>query len=80
MPVPSRPVFVCGGDERPGSRGTDCPDSLHDHPLPGGYVAAGDVAARRLRQGWCNVKCRRCGLYGWIPAAAPPARPAENEE
>lgn len=60
-------IFICGGDERPGPRGTECPSSLHDYPLPAGYVEAQEVAARRLRKHWKNIKCKACGLYGWVP-------------
>ena len=62
-------IFICGGDETPGPRGTDCPDPLHDHPLPVGYVDASAVAERRLRQRWANNRCSSCGLYGWVPPA-----------
>lgn len=58
-------VFICGGDETPGPRDTDCLNPLHDHPLPSGYTDAAEVAARRLRRGWGNRRCRDCGLYGW---------------
>lgn len=67
MPVSSGPVIVCVIDETPGPRDTDCPDQLHDRPLPGGYVAAAEVAAQRFYKGWANVECPRCGLYGWRP-------------
>lgn len=69
------------------SRDSDCPDPLHEHPLPSGYVAAANEADRRLYRGWKNLKCRRCGLYGWAPgrpladespAAAPAARQADD--
>lgn len=69
MPTPSRPIFLCGGDMRPGPRGTDCPSPLHDHPLPSGYVDAGTEAGRRLNKRWTNRKCGRCGTYGWAPPA-----------
>lgn len=62
-----RAVYLCGGDMRPGPRGTDCPEPLHDHPLPSGYVDASEEAAHRLYKRWKNVKCKRCGLYGWVP-------------
>lgn len=42
-----------------------CPNPLHDHPLPANYNWAADEAARRLRQRWTNRKCPDCGLYGW---------------
>jgi len=67
MPVPSRRVFICGGDETSGPRGTERPDPLHDHPLPSGYIDASTVAGHRLRQGWGNRKCQRCGRFGWTP-------------
>ncbi len=41
-------VYLCGGDMRPGPRETDCPDPLHDFPLPAGYVDASEEAASRL--------------------------------
>lgn len=58
-------ILICGGDESPGPRDTDCPNAFHDHPLPTGYVDAAVVAARRLRRGWGNPRCPDCGLYGW---------------
>lgn len=61
-------VYICGGDFRPGPRG-DCPNVLHDYPLPAGYVDASEVAARRLRKRWTQRRCRECGLYGWQPGA-----------
>ena len=57
-------VYLCGGDMRPGPR-DECPDPLHDWPLPDGYVDAAEVAGSRLGRGWRNVRCERCGLYGW---------------
>lgn len=60
-------IFICGGDDTPGPRGTECPSPLHDHPLPSGYGDAAAEASRRLqpRAGWKNKLCRKCGLYGW---------------
>lgn len=60
-------VFICIPDETPGPRETDCPSPLHDHPLPTGYIAASDVAGQRLYRRWRNIKCKLCGLYGWVP-------------
>lgn len=57
-------VIVCEPDLTPGPRDA-CPNRLHDHPLPSGYIAASEVAERRLRQRWRNRKCPECGLYGW---------------
>lgn len=83
-------VYICGGDMRPDDRG-ECPDALHDWPLPAGYVDSAEVAARRLRNGWRNVRCARCGLYGWregrkrgegdtfVPASPPTTRRRRNE-
>lgn len=59
-------IFICGGDDRPGPR-DECPDVLHDYPLPAGYVDAAQAAGRRLSRRWSNTRCRRCGLYGWVP-------------
>lgn len=69
-------VYVCGGDLRPGPRGTDCPDPVHDHPLPRGYCDAAEVAEDRLNEGWKNLKCRACGLFGWQPPPGYVATPA----
>lgn len=44
-----------------------CMNSLHDYPLPNGYVAASDEADDRLATKWQNLKCPDCGLYGWKP-------------
>ncbi len=52
------------------ARDSDCPDPLHDHPLPGGYAAAANEADRRLDASWDNRQCTRCGLYGWEPPEA----------
>lgn len=59
-------VYICGGDETPGTR-SECPDAVHDHPLPNGYVDASTVAMRRLNTGWRNPMCKTCGIHGWIP-------------
>lgn len=59
-------IFLCGGDMRPGPR-DDCPDPLHDFPLPSGYVEASEEAGSRLNRGWSNTRCDRCGSYGWAP-------------
>lgn len=60
-------TYICGGDDRPGARGTDCPNTLHNHPLPDGYVEASIAAGRRIGQGWNNRKCPECSQYGWNP-------------
>lgn len=59
-------VFVCGGNETPGPRDA-CPDALHDHPLPDGYVESFEVSRLRVSRKWAQKKCRRCGRYGWVP-------------
>lgn len=51
------------------NRDTDCPDPLHDWPLPSRYVAASAAADARLAAKWKNRKCKRCNRYGWIPSA-----------
>jgi hypothetical protein len=68
-------AFICGGDMRSGPRETDCPDPLHDFPLPSGYVDGSEEAASRLSRGWGSTRCRRCGLYGWTPG-----RPRKGEQ
>lgn len=64
MPSRANAVYICGGDAQPQERSA-CPDPLHDWPLPEGFGVAPEVAARRLRNGWKNLRCPRCGLYGW---------------
>ena len=66
-----RAVYLCGGDFTPGPR-EECSHSVHDWPLPSGYVDAADVASVRLRRGWANLQCPRCGLYGWAPGRIDP--------
>lgn len=59
-------VFVCGGDMRPGSR-DECPNAIHDWPLPSGYVDAFVSASRRLGNRWSQKRCPDCRRYGWLP-------------
>lgn len=59
-------IHLCLSDMSSGPR-DECPDPLHDYPLPDGYVDAAEAAERRLRHRWRNIKCPRCGLYGWQP-------------
>lgn len=59
-------VHLCLSDMTSGPRDA-CPDELHDYPLPSGYGDRAEAAERRLRRGWGNVRCPRCGLYGWTP-------------
>ena len=65
-------VYVCGGDYDHLEVRSACPDVLHDWPLPQGYTDAAEVAASRLGHGWHNVRCARCGLYGWTPGRPTP--------
>lgn len=77
-------TYLCGGDLRPGPRASECPDPLHDWPLPTGYGEANEVAHARLRRGWRNKRCSSCGLYGWVPgivnAETDVQRPYTTEE
>jgi hypothetical protein len=57
-------AIVCVPDDTPGPRDA-CPDPLHDHPMPSGYVAFFEEANRRGAAGWRSRRCLRCGLYGW---------------
>lgn len=57
-------VYLCGGDFRPSKR-AECPNQLHDWPLPSGYVGAAEVAERRIRNGWKNIRCEICDRFGW---------------
>lgn len=60
-------IYICGGDfDRLQDRAT-CPNTLHDYPLPAGYVDASEVADARIAARWGNHKCPDCGLYGWVP-------------
>ena len=62
------PVFICGGDVGTAHRRSDdCPNTLHDWPLPIGYTDADIEAHWRLRNRWSNVRCPDCRLYGWLP-------------
>jgi hypothetical protein len=61
-------VYLCGGDLRPGPRASECPNELHDWPLPTGYADASDVAMSRLRRRWANPRCTECGRFGWRPS------------
>ena len=80
--------YVCGGNGRPGPR-DECPNSLHDWPLPVGFVEGEEVAASRLHRKWGQVYCLACGKYGWVPgymdgetpALAPesPAKPLADD-
>lgn len=63
-PTTEDAVYICGGDYRPSPR-SQCPHSLHDWPLPAGYGDADEVAQRRIRNGWRNTRCPKCGVYGW---------------
>jgi len=60
-----RPTFICGLDLTPGPR-DECPNTLHDHPLPAGYLESQEVAGERLEAGWTQDRCPDCKLYGWI--------------
>lgn len=56
----------------------DCPNALHDWPLPDAYVAAHEVAMSRISQGWRQKKCPKCGLYGWPDPPKPMRGTAKN--
>lgn len=60
-------IYLCGSDYANLDRRSECPSTLHDWPLPNGYVDAGEVASARLRHRWSNKRCPECSLYGWIP-------------
>jgi hypothetical protein len=69
-------VHLCLSDMRSGPR-DDCPNEVHDFPLPSGYGDASEAAERRLRKRWANVQCPDCGLYGWRPGR-PDRRPVRR--
>jgi hypothetical protein len=60
-------MFICGGNYTLLQDRGDCPNPLHDYPLPDGYGEASDVAAARIRNRWSNRRCPDCKLYGWAP-------------
>lgn len=68
MPKFRNPLgYICGGNyARLEPRG-ECPNLLHDYPLPAGYVDAHEVAQARIANRWSNRKCPQCGLHGWAP-------------
>lgn len=65
-------TYICGGDYTRLDPRSDCPNTLHDWPLPAGYGDASEVAAARLRARWSNRRCPDCGLYGWAPGGKRP--------
>ena len=70
--MPSTPetrFIVCGGDHTRLEARSECPNALHDWPLPAGYNDAHTVALSRINQGWGQKRCPDCDLYGW---PAPP--------
>lgn len=77
-------IYLCGGDTRPGPR-DECPNELHDWPLPSGYVDASEEAHRRMRKRWTQKRCPDCGIYGWptppsgYDAVRVPAPPTTDE-
>lgn len=58
-------TYICG--DGPTEKRSECPNALHDYPLPSAYVGASEEATRRLGSRWSNVRCPDCGLYGWRP-------------
>lgn len=58
------------------NRGTDCPNVVHDWPLPTRYIAARQAAEARLLHQWDNRDCPDCGRYGWIPSDMRPVETA----
>lgn len=58
-------LIICGENFTPGPR-IECPNSVHDHPLPAGYSEAHDAAGQRTRAGWKSKRCPDCKLYGWV--------------
>lgn len=57
-------LILCETTETPGTR-DDCENSVHDYPLPNNFVAAEELATKRLRYGWKQPRCPRCKRYGW---------------
>lgn len=59
-------TYICTPDDRAGPR-DDCPNDVHDWPLPAQYTGAAEMAEHRLERGWTNARCPDCGLHGWVP-------------
>jgi hypothetical protein len=59
-------TYICGPDETPGPR-DECPNDLHDWPLPAGYLGATEVAHDRIDRGWTQARCPDCDKLGWVP-------------
>ena len=59
-------IILCGGSSVLEPR-SECPSTLHDWPLPDGYVDAHEAAKSRLARQWKQAKCKDCKRYGWIP-------------
>jgi hypothetical protein len=60
-------IYLCGGDYGRLDPRAECPNALHDWPLPAGYTDSFEVAEARLRNRWSNRRCPDCGRYGWAP-------------
>lgn len=66
-------IYLCGIDYGRLESRSECPNTLHDWPLPAGYCEASEVADARLAARWNNRKCPDCGLYGWAPGEQKPS-------
>ena len=58
-------VRLCMENDTPGPR-DECPNALHDYPLPSGYLDEHRVASERISNSWKQKKCPDCKIYGWI--------------
>ena len=47
-------------------RDSECPNQVHNYPLPNSFLHAADMADERLDAGWDNIPCPDCGQYGWV--------------
>lgn len=60
-------IYLCGTGETPLAPRDECPNSLHDHPLPKNMLDEMVVAEERLETGWENPTCPDCKMGGWVP-------------
>lgn len=61
-------IRICGGDYGLLDRRDPCASTLHNWPLPAGYVDAAEMAASRLAHGWETRSALTVAYTGGHPA------------